>query len=157
MFRFVDLMERMAEAREEGYGHAYLTVDPDTEEVSWGYCGDKFVPPERRGMVTTWVSPLVIGEKSEAQRRRDGRAWLEEIKAGLGIEVFSRLYEPAVGRPALYPERKRTTVELSYEMRAALNALRGNKGMGSYIEEVLARDPAIREFLASSKNSPEKA
>ena len=136
MFTLQDLKDKMAEAKSEGYGHAYMAVAPETEEIIWGYCGDKY-PSDPR---TTWVSPEVLGDKSSQAIHQDALIWLERIKSGLGLETFARLYAHPAGRPRLYAPRVRTSLEVSPDVLESLDKKRGSESRAVYIERVLRHD-----------------
>src|ERR1700719_4568170 len=93
-FTFQDLVDHMAEAKAEGYGHAYLHVDDDLH-ITWGMCGSKTTFPDSpHGGHDTWVSPFVQSgeDKSVQQVHQDAWGWLQNIKAGLGFQVFTQMY-----------------------------------------------------------------
>jgi hypothetical protein len=87
-----------------------------------------------------------LGGPGPVSHRRQRAAAEDVLTANAQPQGRVMVYRNA-GRPTLYPERKRTTVELTYDLIDALNALRGDVGMGTFIEEILRRDPGIAARL----------
>ncbi len=135
-FSFQDLTDHLSQAKVEGYGHAYMSVSPELE-ITWGYCGSKTAFPND-GSPTTWVSPFVQGEKTAQQLHQDAWAWLQDIKAGLGIRAYEKLYDRPVGRPREYEGRERTSLMLSIDLLKEIDSRRGKEESRSvYIERML--------------------
>jgi hypothetical protein len=57
-----DLVQYLREARDGGYGAAYIEMDEETEEIEHGMCGARTPMARSRygDFAIAWMSPLVV-------------------------------------------------------------------------------------------------
>lgn len=105
MITYETVLEAMQNAQQANYGHAYMTINWETEEVTWGMCGNRAYFPENENLTSetrTWLSPMVSQWNSaqgntpvpEPELRQLASQWVYTLSQFIPPDVWERLYMP---------------------------------------------------------------